>query len=137
VNDLLPPTIKVLEPQDGAQVKKNFALRIDARDDCNLASVQVTVSPQSLKAESFSPPFEWDLTNISGQQTITITALDGFGHVTRQSVTVKAPVPDTDPMKPVGCTVASGAYGLAGLLPALGVLVIFAGRRRGTRRKAP
>jgi hypothetical protein len=135
VNDLLPPTIKVLEPQDGAEVRKNFALRVEARDDCNLTSVQVNVTPQSLKAESYAPPFEWDLTNISGQQTITITALDGFGHVTRQSVTVKAPMPaETDPMKPVGCTVASGAYGLAGLLPALGVLVVFAGRRRRPTR---
>jgi hypothetical protein len=132
MNDLQPPSVRIVEPVDGGAVKKNFALKVDAKDDCNLASVQVQVMPLSLKAESFTPPFEWDLTNISGQQTITVTAIDGFGHVTKQSVTVKAPMaPGMN--KPAGCTVASGAYGLAGALPALGVLLIFS-RRRPRRR---
>jgi MYXO-CTERM domain-containing protein len=134
MNDLLPPTVKILEPKDGGEVKKNFSLRVDAKDDCNLASVQVQVMPQSLKAESFMPPFEWDLTNISGQQTITITAIDGFGHITKESVTIKAPMAK-DENKPAGCDVASGAYGLAGFVPALGVLMVFSTRRRRPARR--
>jgi hypothetical protein len=135
MNDLVAPTVKILEPANGAKVKKNFQLKVEARDDCALTSVSVQVTPQALKTESFAPPFEWDLTNISGQQTITITALDGFGHITKESVTVDAPMTaGTDPAKAGGCEVASGAYGLAGLLPAMGVLVLFSLRHRPSAR---
>jgi hypothetical protein len=138
MSDQVPPTIKILSPEADATVKKNFTLKVDARDDCDLASVQVQVMPLKLKAESHAPPFEWDLTNISGQQTITITAIDGFGHVTKESVTVTAPVDQSvlaNGENAAGCAVASSAFGLAGLLPALGVLIIFSRRREVRRRR--
>lgn len=139
VNDQRPPTIKILSPEADEPVKKNFTLKVDARDDCDLAAVQVQVMPLKLKAESHAPPFEWDLTNISGQQTITITAIDGFGHVTKQTVTVTAPM-DSNVLasgdKATGCAVASSAFGLAGLLPALGMLILFSRRRHIGRRRA-
>jgi hypothetical protein len=130
--------VRIVEPADGAKVKKNFQLRVDARDDCNLTRVQVQVAPQSLRAESFAPPFEWDLTNISGQQTITITAVDGFGHVTTKSVTVTAPMSSgtlNSTTGAAGCAVASSAFGVAGALPALGVLLLFSRRRPQRRRR--
>jgi hypothetical protein len=140
MNDLRAPTVKFMEPADGAKVKKNFTLQVDARDDCDLASVQVQVMPQSLKAESYAPPFQWDLTNISGQQTITVTAIDGFGHVTKESITVTAPMApgtlDATGAKAAGCAVASSAFGLAGLFPALGILFVFSRHRRPKRRRA-
>jgi hypothetical protein len=139
VSDQRPPTIKILSPEADATVKKNFTLKVDAKDDCDLASVQVQVMPLKLKAESHAPPFEWDLTNISGQQTITITAVDGFGHVTKETVTVTAPVSESvlaNGENPAGCTVASSAFGLAGLLPALGMLVLFSRRRVQKRRRS-
>jgi hypothetical protein len=139
VSDQRPPTIKVLSPAADAVVKKNFTLKIDARDDCDLASVQVSVMPLKLKAESHAPPFEWDLTNISGQQTITITAIDGFGHITKETLTVTAPMDATvlaNGENAAGCAVASSAFGLAGLLPALGVLIVFSRRRQHRRRRA-
>ena len=137
MNDTVPPVVKILEPLDGATVEKNFSVRVDATDDCELASVEVSVMPQSLKADAYAPPFEWDLTNITGQQTITVTAVDGYGHVTKQSVTVmapKAPTLDATTGNAAGCTVASSAFGLAGALPALGVLIVFSRRRRPRRR---
>jgi Bacterial Ig domain len=140
MNDLRAPTLKILEPADGATVKKHFQVKVDAKDDCELASVQVQVMPQSLKAESRTPPFEWDLTNISGHQTITVTAVDGFGHSVKASISVTAPM-EASSMNATapgaaGCTVASSAFGLAGLLPAIGVLVVFSRRRRqGVRRR--
>jgi hypothetical protein len=138
MNDLRPPTLKILEPADGGKVDKHFQVKVEAKDDCELASVQIQVTPQSLKAESKAPPFEWDLTNISGHQTITVTAIDGFGHTVKASVSVTAPMEagtlDATATGAAGCTVASSAFGLAGLLPAVGVLVVFSRRRR---RKDP
>jgi hypothetical protein len=137
MTDTVPPVVKILEPLAGATVEKNFSVRVDATDDCELASVEVNVMPQSLKADAYAPPFEWDLTNITGQQTITVTAVDGYGHVTKQSVTVtapKAPTLDATTANAAGCTVASSAFGLAGALPALGVLIVFSRRRTPRRR---
>jgi hypothetical protein len=138
VNDLRPPAVSIVSPAANAQVKKNFTLKVNASDDCNLASVQVNVDPLKLKTESFAPPFEWDLTNITGQQTITITAIDSFGHVTKESITVTAPMETSmlgDGKGTAGCAVASSAFGLAGLLPAVGVLLLFARRRARPRRR--
>jgi hypothetical protein len=132
MSDQVSPTLQIMEPADGAKVKSDFSLRVNAKDDCELATVQVQVMPQSLKATSYAPPYEWDLANISGQQTITVTAIDGAGHITQQTVTVTAPMNDK---AAAGCTVASGAFGLAGLLPALGALILFSRRRERVRRR--
>jgi MYXO-CTERM domain-containing protein len=133
-NDTVPPTVKILDPAADATVGKNFALRVDAKDDCELTEVQVQVAPQGLKATSYAPPFEWDLANISGHQTITVTAIDGFGHVTTETVSITAPMDkgtlDATTPNVAGCAVATGAAGLAGALPALGVLALFSRRRR-------
>jgi hypothetical protein len=139
MNDQLPPTLEITEPVDGAKVKADFSLRVNAKDDCDLATVAVSMTPQALKATSYAPPFEWDLTNISGEQTITVTAIDSFGHVTQKSITVTAPLDPShlNAMAPAaaGCTVATSAFGLAGLLPALGALLVFSRRRAPARRR--
>ena len=137
MDDLQPPTVKILSPGNGAKVTADFSVSVDATDDCELASVEINVMPQALKADSYAPPFSWDLTNMSGQQTITVTAVDAFGHTTKQSITVTAPKAatlDATSANAAGCTVATSAFGLAGVLPALGVLVLFSRRRRILRR---
>jgi hypothetical protein len=140
VDDKVAPTVKILTPTANATVKKSFTLQVEAKDDCQLTEVQVQVAPQGLKTTSYAPPFEWDLTNISGHQTITVTAIDGFGHVTKDTVSITAPMETgtLNSMVPnaAGCAVASSAFGLAGLLPALGVLVVFSRRRAPRRRRA-
>jgi hypothetical protein len=137
--DTVAPTVDILEPAADATVMKNFSLRVSAKDNCEIAQVQVQVSPQGLKATSYAPPFEWDLTNISGHQTITVTAVDGFGHVTKDSVSITAPMEkgtlDATTSNMAGCAVATSAFGLAGALPAFGVLVLFSRRRRTAPRR--
>jgi hypothetical protein len=139
MDDKVAPTVKILDPAPDAMVNKNFMLRVDAKDDCDLTEVQVLVSPQGLKATSYAAPFEWDLSNISGHQTITVTAIDGFGHVTKANVSVTAPMMkgtlDATAPNVAGCSVGSSAFGLAGALPALGVLVVFARRQRAQPRR--
>jgi hypothetical protein len=139
MDDTVSPTLKILDPVQNAAVNKNFSLRVDAKDDCDLAEVQVLVAPQGLKTTSYAPPFEWDLTNISGHQTITVTAIDGFGHVTKQTLSINAPMVkgtlDATTPNMAGCAVASSAFGLAGALPALGVLFVFSRRRRASPRR--
>jgi hypothetical protein len=139
MSDKTPPTLTIVSPKDGASVKKDFTLKVDAKDDCELASVEVKVMPQSLKATSYAAPFEWDLANIGGQQTITVTAVDSFGHTTEKTITVTAPMQlgtlNAMAGGAAGCTVATSAFGLAGLLPALGALLVFSRRRRAPARR--
>jgi Bacterial Ig domain len=139
-NDTVPPTVKITEPAQNATVMKTFSLQVEAKDDCDLTEVQVQVAPQGLKATSYAPPFEWDLSNISGHQTITVTAIDGMGHVTTDSVSITAPMAkgtlDATTPNVAGCAVASSAFGLAGALPALGVLLVFSRRRRPRPRRS-
>src|SRR5262249_22277241 len=85
------PVVKIMEPADGATVGANCSVRVEARDDCDLARVDVSVMPQALSAVSRTPPFAWDLSNIAGPQTIFVTATDGVGHSVSTSVTVTAP----------------------------------------------
>jgi hypothetical protein len=131
--------VKILEPADGATVGHDFVVRVDARDDCELAKVKISITPQTLSAESKTPPFEWDLTNISGAQTITVTAIDASGHSATATVQVTAPVEllgaEPEAMPSAGCTVASGAFSLSGLAPSLIMFALFARRKRVLRRR--
>jgi len=142
MDDTVPPTLSIVDPAPNEIVMKNFSLNVDAKDDCELSEVQVQVSPLGLKATSYAPPFQWDLTNISGHQTITVTAIDGVGHTTKQTVSITAPMKvgtlDATTANAAGCTMGSSAFGLAGVLPALGALFVFSRRRRPkSRRRRP
>jgi hypothetical protein len=140
--DTVPPTLEILSPADGAAVTRSFTLSAQAKDDCFLSEVHVEVSPIGLAATSTEPPFTWDLANISGHQTITITAIDGFAHVTKRTISVTAPLNAgtlNATLPSTGCAVSTTAYGVAGCFPALGVLLVFSRRRRAPprRRRAP
>ncbi len=136
MEDKQPPQISFLTPKNGASMGHDFSVKLDASDDCGLNDVTLTVSPQGLTASAKNGPFEWDLTGISGKQTITATAVDSAGHQTVATLDIVAPTDSADleqgpsPMGASGCTVASGAFGAAGLLPSLAMLLIFAGRSR-------
>ena len=101
----------------------DFTVKVNAHDDCDLASVAIDVAPQGLSASTKKGPYQWDLTGIDGAQTITVTATDGSGHATVASIHISAPPPnqasppDAGTSPAAGCTVASGAFGAAGLLP--------------------
>jgi hypothetical protein len=143
INDTAAPSVKFLSPSDGEKMGHDFSVKVDAHDDCDLANVSISVEPQGLSATATKGPYEWDLTGIDGNQTITVTAADGAGHTTVATLAVFAPAAgdygDGTSSTPssAGCTVASGAFGAAGLLPSLAVLMLFIGRSgRGRRPRA-
>ncbi len=143
--DKSPPTVSFLTPKNGeAMMSHDFSVKLNATDECGLSNVTLSVSPQGLTASAKNGPYEWDLTGITGKQTITATAVDNSGHKTIVTLDISAPGgTDTEQSPPAtmmgasGCAVASGAFGAAGLLPALAMLMVFAGRGRrpGTPRR--
>jgi len=145
INDTAAPNVTFVSPTPGKQMGHDFAVKVDAHDDCDLAAVTITVEPQGLSATAGKGPYEWDLTGIDGSQTITVSATDGVGHVTVSTLAVLAPsAGELDSSAAMtgnaGCTMASGAFGAAGLLPSLSMLMLFVGRARrprGRRRIVP
>jgi hypothetical protein len=94
--------------------------------------------PQGLTAVSTSGPYEWDLTGINGAQTIIVTATDGVGHTGQATLAVTAPETREaqGPMASdggAGCTVASGAFQAAGVLPSLAMMLLFTRHNRRSR----
>jgi hypothetical protein len=118
--DQTAPAVAITEPASGASVSRTFRVRVQASDDCEVSRVRVAVAPMRLAAESMTPPFEWTVANISGRQTITVTATDLSGKTTSTSVTVDAPIApevsgggsaapgvgDAEGFEPGGCQVA-------------------------------
>jgi len=140
VKDSAPPSVKFLSPGNGDHTGHDFSVQLDVHDDCDLAAVTINVEPQGLSATASKGPYEWDLTGIDGNQTITVTAADSAGHSTIETLAVLAPaagdVSDTGMSSSgaAGCTMVTGAFGAAGLVPSLAMLMLFIGRSgRATR----
>jgi Bacterial Ig domain len=143
IDDTQAPTVKFVSPANGATMGHDFTVKVNATDDCDLANVAIEVMPQGLSATAKKGPYQWDLTGVDGAQTITVTATDGSGHATVATLKVSAPAanesdaPDPASATATGCTVATGAFGAAGLLPSITMLLVFVGRARrpGRRRR--
>jgi hypothetical protein len=97
-------------------------MHVKAMGDCEVSKVEVNVAPQMLHAMSVTPPYDWDLTNISGKQTISVTATDTRGQVSTTTITVSAPVDGVpaDGMAGAGCSV-----GGRGSVPSLFGTLVF------------
>ncbi len=142
MDDTAPPSVGFLTPSNGERMGHDFSVNVAASDDCDLASVTIAVEPQGLSATASKGPYQWDLTGIDGNQTITVTATDGVGNTTVATLAVFAPTAgqaDTSASvaSGAGCTMAAGAFGAAGLIPSLAMLMLFVGRARrpGGRRR--
>jgi hypothetical protein len=138
IDDQAPPVVTFLSPTDGAKMGHDFTVKLDVRDDCDLAKVEIAVTPLGLTATANKPPYQWDLTGITGPQTITATATDAGGRSSVTTLAVNAPEgraagegADTG----AGCTVGSGAAGAAGLFPSVVMLLLFSGQRRSRFRR--
>lgn len=92
--DSVAPYVSILSPANNAQVGGTFDVSVRATDDCAVKTVAVKVSPMGLQTSSSSPPYTWTLTQIRGQQTITVTASDASGKSTTTSIVVNAPGSD-------------------------------------------
>lgn len=90
-SDASSPSVSIKQPVNGATVPGNFRLKVQASDDCEVKSVKISVSPLGQSAEAKTAPYEWDLANIRGRQSITATATDRSGKTTSQTITVNAP----------------------------------------------
>ena len=134
--DSKAPAVQVMGPGDGSVVGQDFTMHVKAMGDCEISKVDVDVSPQVLHASAVTPPYDWDLTNIHGRQTITVTATDSRGQVSSTTVTVTAPLDGTpDDMSPAGCSV--GGAGVIDATPTgfgqfliAGIAALIARRRR-------
>jgi hypothetical protein len=139
VNDPSSPVVSFVSPSDGQRMGHDFSVTVDASDDCDLASVAISVEPQGLSAMANKGPFEWNLTGIDGNQTITVTATNGAGQTTIATVAVFAPSAGqvAEPSASVGgCTMASGGFSPVALIPALAMPIMFVLRsRRQSRRR--
>ena len=112
--DSVAPYVSILSPANNARVTSTFDVSVRATDDCAVKSVSVKVSPMGLQTSSTTPPFHWTLTQIRGQQTITVTASDASGKSTTTSIVVNAPgsdggVADSGTSSDAGATDAKAA----------------------------
>jgi hypothetical protein len=142
MGDSAPPTVVFVSPSDGARPSSHdFSVKVAVRDDCAITKVDISVMPEGLTATVKQPPYEWDLSGINGAQTITVVATDGSGKTGTAAVAVTAPAasredPGANTMDAsAGCTVASGAFGAAGLVPSLAMLLLFTRHNRRSRRR--
>jgi hypothetical protein len=140
IEDTQEPFVRFITPGRGEKKGHDFSVSVDVRDDCDVKQVEIQVMPQGLSAVATMAPYEWELTGINGAQTITVTATDGSGRTGGATLEVTAPEsrdvagpPEED--APAGCTVASGAFGAAGLVPSLAMFLLFSGHNRRSRRR--
>jgi len=137
IEDTQAPTVRFVTPGNGEKKGHDFSVSVDVRDDCDVKRVEIQVLPQGLTAVATQAPYEWDLTGINGAQTITVTATDGSGRTGQATLEVTAPA-TREELGPgenagAGCNVASGAFGAAGILPSLAMLLLFTGHNRRSR----
>jgi hypothetical protein len=143
MEDTQSPSVRFLSPGNGDKKGHAFAVSVDVHDDCDVKKVAISVMPQGLTAVAMAAPYEWDLTGINGAQTITVTATDGSGRT--GSATLEVTAPETrEELGPNesdgagGCSVASGAFSAAGLVPSLAMFLLFSGKNRRSRlRRVP
>jgi hypothetical protein len=142
VEDTQQPSVRFVTPKQGGEMGHNFSVKVDVRDDCDVDKVEIAVTPQGLSAVSKTPPYEWELTGISGDQTITVTATDRSGRVGSATLTVTAPETRNElgpgGEESAGCNVATSGFGAAGLVPSLAMLLLFSSHNRRSRyRRVP
>jgi MYXO-CTERM domain-containing protein len=119
-------------PGDGSEVGHDFTMHVKAMGDCEVSKVEVSVAPQVLHAMSVTPPYDWDLTNISGKQTISVTATDTRGQTSTTTITVTAPVDGApaDGMGNTGCSVGGRGSSRGVVLFGVAAIGLVVRRRR-------
>jgi hypothetical protein len=134
-DDSKPPAVQVMGPGNGSTVGHDFTMHVKAMGDCEVTRVDVSVMPQVLRAVAVTPPYDWDLTNIRGAQTISVTATDTRGRTATTSILVNAPSAATsDAMPADGCSVAGAGRPRAPAAAALLAGALFVTRHRRRRR---
>jgi spore germination protein YaaH len=88
-NDTIPPKVSILAPADGAEVKGDVAIVLDASDETELGKVRLSVDATQA-AEWTAPPFRhvWSAQG-AGAHKLTAEAWDAAGNRAAFEVTVK------------------------------------------------
>jgi ligand-binding sensor domain-containing protein len=87
VADSVPPTIKILSPQDGAVVDSDSITVTGSVSDDGSGVDKVMINSQKLKIDN-SDSFSADITLYEGENTITVVATDKAGNKTAKAITV-------------------------------------------------
>jgi subtilisin family serine protease len=91
VNDVTPPDVKVVAPEEGAVVPSTVTFSVDPTDDSGIRKVEFFLDGVSLGTNTGAPweiPCDFSRTP-NGSYVLSATAYDGVGNVGTASVTVK------------------------------------------------
>jgi len=101
VTVLIPPTVSITAPANGATVSGAISIDANASDDVGVASVQFLLDGANLGSADVTAPYSivWDTQNTSdGNHTLSAIATDSSGNSTTSSlITVTVPAVPTDP----------------------------------------
>jgi hypothetical protein len=100
-NDVIPPSINITSPSNGATVSGSINITVNASDNIGVDRVEFYVD-NTLKFSDYSAPYSysWDSTSVSnGSHTLMVKAIDFSGNQNSYSVSVVVnnTIPDTIP----------------------------------------
>ena len=129
--DTQPPTVSIVNPGDGKKVAAGFTVEVNASDETSLIKIDLSIDGVVVGSSDTSPAmFPTDANIALGDHTIVATAYDAFNQATDM---VKVTVASPDDLDDGGCCSSSRNRGNpAGLIMALGVMVVVLRRRRRT-----
>ncbi len=96
-NDITPPQVSIVSPQNGATVSGVVTVSINASDDKNLSKITLTIDGKSVQNVYTSAPngnlnYNWNVCpnkrSCKGTSTLTATAYDASNNTNKASVTV-------------------------------------------------
>jgi Zn-dependent metalloprotease len=139
--DLVPPTVNITSPSDGAAVPVGFAVSVDAGDDKGVLRVELQIDGVAIASATTAPyNFSAPAGLAPGKHTVSATATDGFNKVT-DSITVEIdkdcvgtecgiPAAGEGEDEVGGCCSAGQRRGLPGTFVLLLGTALLLGRRR-------
>ena len=90
-SDLIPPTVSITSPANGASVSGTININVNASDNIGVKSVSVSIDGGSSVTTNSAAPFTntWNSgTVVNGTHTLTATAIDAVGNKTANSIQV-------------------------------------------------
>ena len=79
--DTTPPTVTISEPASGAAVRQSFTVKVQAKDDQTVASVELFIGTKSLGKKSGQADVEFWLADVQvGSHTLKAVAMDVAGN---------------------------------------------------------
>ncbi len=93
--DTKPPTVSITEPAASAAVRQDFTVKVAAKDDVRIASIELFVDGASVEKKVGENVSFWITGAKVGHRTLKAVAIDGVGNKAEASVQVNV-VPPKD-----------------------------------------